>query len=200
MQQANAWNGGNPAVPGVLHLEIDQGQLPQQYRPQDMERAVVFGRWIIDAGHPDFGSEIHPPLLIVRAQDLGVGDYTSSTVIARGYLVSQIFGWKTDLVRTPRGLYDSIVDQIKLQLQSQELTLLTQSGDPNAQVTADPAIIPGYFGARIVSMPFILRPGTGRKSSFDRLSVAYRLAGRSGVPSTSNRLTRRLTRCWFAWR
>jgi hypothetical protein len=92
--------GLNLAVPGVLGVEIDQGLIPKVYRPQDGDRVAVFGRWIVDAGHDTFETEIHPPLVAARAfQPLlrsstgGIGivspdpDVTHSTLIGRPYLV-----------------------------------------------------------------------------------------------------------------
>ena len=52
---------------GVLGVETDQFLLPSLYRPKQGDRVAVFGRWIVDCGHPDFHTEIHPPLLTARA-------------------------------------------------------------------------------------------------------------------------------------
>ena len=44
------------------------GMVPAAYRAQVGDRVAVYGRWIVDAGHDDFHSEIHPPLLLARAR------------------------------------------------------------------------------------------------------------------------------------
>jgi len=94
---------------GVLGVETDQFLLPSLYRPKQGDRVAVFGRWIVDCGHPDFHTEIHPPLLTARAwtvNQLGAcakesmpnpsgvpsGYATCVRVIGRPYLDSQEFG------------------------------------------------------------------------------------------------------------
>lgn len=83
-------------VQGVLGLETDQGLVPPDIRAlvRKGDRVAVFGRWIADCGHPDFHSEVHPPLLMAFARPT-TGDagqpVTSSQVISRPYLVSQTF-------------------------------------------------------------------------------------------------------------
>lgn len=49
---------------GCLGMEIDNGLLPEWYRPLDGDRVGMLGKWIIDAGHSDFHTEIHQPVLI----------------------------------------------------------------------------------------------------------------------------------------
>ncbi len=88
------------SFPGVLGMETDHDLLPDTYQPQDGDRTVLFGRWIVDCGHGDFHTEIHPPLLIATGRSSGPGDFGAkcsaeqacSSVIGRPYLVSQFFG------------------------------------------------------------------------------------------------------------
>jgi len=80
----------NLDVSGVLGVETDQGLVPTQYRVEEGDRVAVFGRWIVDCGHADFHTEIHPPLLLARAKSISQ-DVTYSTVVSRPYLVSQEF-------------------------------------------------------------------------------------------------------------
>jgi len=58
-----------PAEHGVLGVEIDQDLFPESFRQNVRQgtRIATFGRWIVDSGHPDFHTEIHPPLLIATA-------------------------------------------------------------------------------------------------------------------------------------
>jgi hypothetical protein len=69
---ASSWTSaaqlGVPAPAGVLALEVDAAIVPEQDRITHGDRVAVFGRWIVDAGHPDFHTEIHPPLLMARAR------------------------------------------------------------------------------------------------------------------------------------
>ena len=66
-----AWNDahrvGFPTPAGVLPLEIDGNLVPDDYSAVRGDRVVVYGRWIVDAGHDDFHTEIHPPLVMARA-------------------------------------------------------------------------------------------------------------------------------------
>lgn len=83
-------------VQGILGFETDQGLIPPDYRMRVKkgDRVVMFGRWITDCGHPDFHSEVHPPLLTAfgREETGSAGQPVSFTeVISRPYLVSQTF-------------------------------------------------------------------------------------------------------------
>src|SRR5207302_7405860 len=86
---------------GILGVETDQDLVPLEYRAREGDRVAVFGRWIVDAGHSDFHTEIHPPLLLVTARQGGgavttqsfpPAEATSVRVISRPYFVSQEFG------------------------------------------------------------------------------------------------------------
>ena len=67
-----AWNDahrvGFPTPAGVLPLEIDGNLVPElDYSAcwRGGNRVVVYGRWHpVDAGHDDFHTEIHPPLVM----------------------------------------------------------------------------------------------------------------------------------------
>ena len=56
------------SVPGFLGLEVDAGIVPGADRPRHGDRVATYGRWIVDAGHPEFHTEIHPPLLLAYAR------------------------------------------------------------------------------------------------------------------------------------
>jgi hypothetical protein len=83
-------------VQGILGFETDQGLIPPDYRSRvhKGDRVAMFGRWITDCGHPDFHTEIHPPLLTAFGRELtgSAGQpVTSTEVISRPYLVGQTF-------------------------------------------------------------------------------------------------------------
>lgn len=67
---ATAHNIGLAAPKGVLGVETDQGLVPPPFRNlvTDGTRIAAFGRWIVDCGHDDFHSELHPPLLMAVAK------------------------------------------------------------------------------------------------------------------------------------
>lgn len=58
---------GLPAI-GAFAMEVEAGMVPEPYRAVLGDRVAMYGRWIVDAGHNDFHCEIHPPLLLARAQ------------------------------------------------------------------------------------------------------------------------------------
>src|SRR2546421_4619622 len=76
--------------PGVLGVETDKDLVPPNYRVVPGDRVAVFGRWIVDTGHSDFHTEIHPPLLVAGAEKKSQ-DPTHSTVVGRPHLVGQQF-------------------------------------------------------------------------------------------------------------
>ena len=57
---------------GSLHTEIPEGLLPRgtdgQIQPdfvvQDGDQVAAYGPWILDCGHTDFHTEIHPPSFV----------------------------------------------------------------------------------------------------------------------------------------
>jgi hypothetical protein len=88
------------APAGVLGVEIDQGLVPPSFRNQVTAgaRIATFGRWIVDSGHSDFHTEIHPPLLTAVAKPqppirglAGAGERTHVDFMTRPYTVSQRF-------------------------------------------------------------------------------------------------------------
>ena len=59
------------AVPaGIMPMEVDGRNIPDDFKADPGDRVAMVGRWIIDAGHDDFHSEIHPPLLLATQQVL----------------------------------------------------------------------------------------------------------------------------------
>jgi hypothetical protein len=148
------------AVPqGVLGVETDQGLVPPDYRALDGDRVVVLGRWIVDCGHPEFHTEIHPPLLLAVARP--IGNETSVKVIGRPFLVSQDFG-------------DGALRQHFLNEASKVETF------QSLRIEAHPRIIsPPFSGIRI--MTFYVRPPTPRQSPNDKLSLSFHFTVRNGV-------------------
>jgi hypothetical protein len=52
---------------GCLEPEIEQWMMPNGYRPESGDRVTIIGRWVVDCGHNDFHSEIHPVELVVSS-------------------------------------------------------------------------------------------------------------------------------------
>jgi hypothetical protein len=89
---------GLAATGGVLGVEIDNGLVPTGFQDlvSDGTRVATFGRWIVDCGHGDFHTEIHPPLLQAVAKPApppagvpGATEMTSVHIVSRPYMVSQ---------------------------------------------------------------------------------------------------------------
>lgn len=94
-QQVGGGLSGIP--PGSLHTELAEGLIPHGsdgdylagFTPSEGDRAAAFGDWVIDCGHDDFHTELHPPSVLAFAhQD---GGATVSNVFANPYVVTQLF-------------------------------------------------------------------------------------------------------------
>ena len=89
------------SISGVLGVEWDSEIVPLAFQNEFSEgdRVAVFGRWIVDCGHDDFHTEIHPPLLLASAgvynqpspQSPAPGQFTRALITSRPYLVGQTF-------------------------------------------------------------------------------------------------------------
>lgn len=112
-----------------LHMELEVGQLlhtqPQlegpaegaswltangqshenleaAYIPHEGERIAARGRWIIDCGHNDFHSELHPITFMAFAHQAGTK--TIVHVLSNPYRVTQLYGFGTAEVNSaPKG-------------------------------------------------------------------------------------------------
>lgn len=159
-------------VPNVIGMEWDSGMVPRQYRPKKGDRVCVWGRWIIDAGHNDFHTEIHPPVLMVsghakRSQFQMAGartqDATYCTFLARPYLVSQMFN---------NGLFGEtgLLGHLIHEWADAEALM-------SFQMKAHPKLMRMPFEGLNIMM-FKLRPPTPRIDRRDKLMVTTELARR----------------------
>ena len=59
-------------------------------QPLDGDLYFASGRWIIDCGHSDYSSEIHPPFVTSRLRTVGTGDAASTSALfwVNGYYYS----------------------------------------------------------------------------------------------------------------
>ena len=91
-----------PLPEGNLHVEIAEGMIPHQegatfagggflegFIPQDGDRVALYGHWIIDCGHADFHTEIHPIVLMAFAHD--DGSKTDVHVFYNPYYETQVY-------------------------------------------------------------------------------------------------------------
>jgi hypothetical protein len=172
---------------GVLGVETDQGLIPPAYRPSAGDRVAVFGRWIVDTGHDDFHTEIHPPLLTVKAHRLASAptEWTTSTVLGNPYLVSQQFTVGDDRPSPflNGGHDDGAVGRHLLHEVEKTLGI----GCPwyyfftpcSLRIEAHSGILKPFQGVQ--TMDYIVRPPTPRADPRDLLVESYHLTVRSGV-------------------
>jgi hypothetical protein len=176
--QGEYWDGVVAAVAmglsvprGVLGLEVEQALIPPAYRPETGDRVAVFGTWIVDCGHDDDHTEIHPPLLIAKART--EGSSTVSHVIGRPYTVTQ----------------DFVVEDSRKALRAHLIEEITKVFDCplwwlfripcNTQIEAHPELVGMPFsGVHLVS--YLIRP-PGPPNPGDRLVADYHFTVRSGV-------------------
>jgi hypothetical protein len=150
----------------TLGVEMEGGLIPFAYRVRHGDRVAVWGRWIVDTGHPDFHTEIHPPLLLATARAPS-SEETTTTVIGRPYLVSQRWpGGPGNL--SSLGVIDHLLEEAdKVPLNS-------------FQAEAHPVILPKAFTG-LHTMSYTVRPPSARNSPADRLMVTFHFTVRSGV-------------------
>jgi hypothetical protein len=81
---------------GLFGVEWDNQLVPIGFKNEfhEGDRVAVFGRWIVDTGHPDCHTEIHPPLLLASAcvyRAPSGAEFTRALITSRPYLVGQLF-------------------------------------------------------------------------------------------------------------
>ena len=157
-------------VPGVVGVELDQGMIPPEFRLPHGARVGVYGRWIIDCGHTDFHSEIHPPLLTTAAVPRG-DDLTVSVAIGRPYLGTQSF--------LPDGT--DFISRLKAQfiLEFSGCQFLPP-GVPCIIAVSVREIMERPFSGK-KQLAYVVRPPSGRKYSADQLMVREHFTVRQGV-------------------
>jgi hypothetical protein len=153
-----------PLHAGVLGLEMDGDLIPSWYFPQAGDRVAVFGRWIVDAGHTDFHTEIHPPLVLARTNPSALHGVTESTIIGRPYLVGQ--AW-------PEG---SMRAHLIRELEKAAAVVASQRVEAHPKVFTTP--FQDTFSISYLVRPPTLQPESGLLSE---LTVWHSLTGRTGV-------------------
>jgi hypothetical protein len=176
---------GLVAPKGVLGVETDVGLVPLSFRNliKDGTRIATFGRWIVDSGHNDFHTEIHPPLLMAVATPApppagvqGASEMTSVQIMSRPYTVSQHF--------SEGNFIDHLVQEVKN-------VLSTTLGIPDTswRVEAHPTVLtPPYDGRPYIKLlvqpPPRKLPPRGPRDPLprpQRLMASYHFTHRTGV-------------------
>jgi hypothetical protein len=94
----------NDIPAGTLHTEIPEGLLPKgpdgqiqrDFVVRDGDQVAAYGPWILDCGHTDFHTEIHPPSF--EAFGAATGGTTTTQAVYNPYTVTQLFNPKTELL------------------------------------------------------------------------------------------------------
>ncbi len=162
--KAKAAQHGHP-VPNMLGMETDQNLVPPFYRAQDGDRVCLWGRWIVDTGHGDFHTEIHPPALLVTGHPnvAHPADETDTTILGRPFLVSQLF--ESDDYPMKKHLLNEVGKVQSFRSLSLE---------------AHPKIKPKPFKG-VHLMTYIVRPPSVRGNPMDQLMAYYKFTVRTGV-------------------
>ena len=148
-----------------LHMELEVGQLPHTlpqlkgpaegaewltvdaqahenlqaaFEPQAGERIAMRGRWIIDCGHNDFHTELHP--ITFMAFGHAVGSKTVVHVVSNPYRVTELYGFGTAGVNSapkgthfPQALEETIGALTKKSIEGKQAAITLQTGIERTQ-------------------------------------------------------------------
>ena len=89
-------NGRTPV--GSLHTEIEEGLIPEAYLPEANDWVYMRGHHIVDCGHENFTSEIHPPTILVKAHSDQQTGLVRSTLIVAPYFTNQLYTGASDFL------------------------------------------------------------------------------------------------------
>jgi hypothetical protein len=92
LDEALATSLGLSTARGLLGVEMDGDLVPAGFKKgvSSGDRVAVFGRWIVDTGHPMHRAEIHPPLMMASASVIAPLT-TRALFTSRPYLPSQLY-------------------------------------------------------------------------------------------------------------
>jgi hypothetical protein len=178
-------SGGIPQ-PGSIHTEIEQGILPHSaadsflrgFLPANGDAIAAVGRWIIDCGHGDFHTEIHPPAVLAFAHR--EGSATVAHAFYNPYRVTELYSpnpaFANDLGNNAR-FSDKDTEQLPSYFSSELLRVLNGAAD---HITAHMLITTP--SVRSVTW-YACAPGPKPKGG--RLSASYRFTTRPGVTLTA---------------
>lgn len=168
-----------PAPKGVIGVETDQRLVPPSFQNliKNGARIAAFGRWIVDCGHDDFHTEIHPPLLMAVATPApppagaqGASEMTSVQIISRPYTVSQQFA------------EGNFIDHLLAEVAKVETTIL---GIPfSTRVEAHPTVFTTPYEGRPYIELLIQPPPRKHVNPAlppQRLMVSFHFTHRTGV-------------------
>ena len=158
-----------------LHMELEYGQLlhalpqlkgPAQgeswlsvdaqahehleaaYIPQEGDRIAMRGRWIIDCGHNDFHTELHPITFMAFGHAVGSKE-TVVHVLSNPYRVTELYGFGTGDVNSsspkgtpfPQALEETIGAVTKKSIEGKEAAITLPTGIERTQPSTAPLIV-----------------------------------------------------------
>jgi hypothetical protein len=192
-----------------LHMELEYGQLlhalPQlkgpaegeswlsadkqahehveaAYIPQEGDRIATRGRWIIDCGHNDFHTELHP--ITFMAFGHAVGSKTVVHVLSNPYRVTELYGFGTGEVNSsspkgtpfPQALAETIGAVTKKSVEGFPAAITLATGIERTQPSTAPwfACKPTSGKPPILHQNFVFRKGV--KVAVKRLASTHQCA------------------------
>jgi len=125
--------------------------LEAAYIPHEGERIAMRGRWIIDCGHNDFHTELHPITFMAFGHQ--VGSKTVVHVLANPYRVTELYGFGTGGVNSsPKG-------STFPQALEESITAVVQEGIGG--VSAPLSLLGGIERTQPSTAPFTVCPPAG---------------------------------------
>jgi hypothetical protein len=154
-----------------IEFEMEQGLIPEGYWPDCGDRVASLGRLIVDCGHSNYSTEIHPPLVFAKASSHA--DQTDVKLFSRAFLTSQWFG--------NQSLLQSLLSQFEDRVgRAAAATLLPPTVAAIPALEAKPNVLSPPFSG-LQSLLLTVRPPTPRHSPEDALLLSYHFTTRSGV-------------------
>jgi hypothetical protein len=200
-----------------LHMELEDGQLlhaPPQlkgpaegeswltldtkahenreaaYIPQQGDRIAMRGRWIIDCGHNDFHTELHP--ITFMAFGHAVGSKTVVHVISNPYRVTELYGFGTAGVNSapkgtpfPQALEETITSVTEKSIAGFPAAITMATGIERTQPSTAPWIVcKPASGKPTVHRAFVARRGVAISAKALKgtncASISARVGGAEG--------------------
>ena len=222
-------------TPGQMHVEISSGLIPHDRRTSEAsaqqtwrqlsdfnltgfqpgfskpavgDRTLVMGRWIIDCGHPNYGTELHPMAFLAWAQRQGadttvhayynpyrdtelysadasiVGKVDDQSRLAGAQVFTRYFA--SDVLRAIQGTIDH--------LSGQELVAATHTSPARWQVCAPAGTAGGHVRVRY---DVVARPGVDVSISPAPSSTCARVTVR--LTGSYRPMDAQLRQCVLPW-
>lgn len=173
----------NTLAKGFLGVELDNGLVPRDFQDgfSDGDRVAVVGRWVIDCGHDDYHTEIHPPLLMASAaiykDPTTQQEFTRALFTSRPYLVGQTFANGTNTTQ----IYDDssgddghFLEHLGKEIAKAESIVLSTQVDAHPKIKQFP-----FRGAN--SFEFVVgNPNPSSAHLINHLVVSFHFSVRSG--------------------